>query len=74
MSTVLDALAALPERPRKSMVAQVLGVSARTVEALVRLGQLPQPLRLGSNIVVFDRGEVIEHVRRLQGQEAVCAS
>jgi hypothetical protein len=71
LSAIIERLLAdCPAQVRTTQLARALGVMPATVRKWVDLRRLPTPLRLSSRVFVFDRDEVIEHVRRLQPEEA----
>jgi excisionase family DNA binding protein len=65
---------AIPDLPLWSprQLATLLGVSRRTIWSMVASGRLPQPLRLGGNVVRWERGtllQVLEEGRRRPAPE-----
>jgi excisionase family DNA binding protein len=43
-----------------------LSVSRNTLKKMVRLGMLPEPARLGSRLMRFDRSEIDRYLRGVQ--------
>jgi len=59
-------LAHLPARFRPTQLADALGCSLPAVHYWIRKGILPQPVRVGTNVLVFLKSEVVEALARRQ--------
>ena len=51
-----------------NQLAQLIGVSRRTVWAMVARGDLPQPLRLSRSLVRWKRADVAAFIERLEAR------